>query len=657
MRLDSASVEAAASVMPIIPELAKFIKGASKLTTVPDHIPGEKARFIWVPVLCIRWACADPEADASDAYMGAYTLVEDLLCGRQKPEEVAPIEVALENGRLWALSGQRLAALKMYQVLRCAEVVRVRCVIRNEDTPHFNRPQACRQRGWGLNLCSLSTSRSALGSPLTNPISQICTPMSQTSTATPLSHWPVSTVSTPSVPPLKLQSELPSTLKSPYELHLTSQSGLTTPNPSGTHLRPVTPQSAQATVLMQQFKSGPLSLEAVQNPVRSSSARRKRSSNSSHPCEKECIDAIAQARSEGETREALSDAVLLFRSPRVGVRENFAAMGGVEAVVAALKRLPQSCGVQQVGCQILELAASMWRESSEVRCLHLRLSFGADIIAAGGVDALTSAMVTHRGDPEVQMKVCAALAELAEGASTEWAESGCTEQLTKCLKTQCSGDAMLQCNMCKIIPRSVASPAGRAKLVECGCIAELLAAASSHPNDVEVQRAICTGLSHMANASDDCHTSVVEQGGVTTSAAALCNCLSDRHAVSSACVALHDIIKADPQAALQAGENTSAVEGVVQGLRKHWGDADVARNACDALVSLCVHPSNRKRASEAGAIEIVTATLGFYGAADARVRRSATSALSALTTGDALKRRQMMEALKFAKVVPPDELL
>lgn len=638
MGLDPASVDAAATVLPFIPEMARFIKGMPNLTTVPAHIQFDKAPCIWAPVICIRWACPDPDADATDSYMGAYSLVEDLLCGRQRPGDVAPLEVALENGRLWALSGQRLAALKMYQALRGAELVKVRCVVRHEDAPQFNRAQACRQRGWGLNLCSLNTARSSLGSPLVNP-------MSQMSTITPFSSGPPSTLSSPCVPCLK------------------PQSGVATHSPSGTYLQPVPVPSPQATSLMEQFSNGPLEPLARQRPpsapatTRSTSARsyswqNRKSSCRRPPLESNCIAAICKSRSDGETKEALSDAIRLFRSAdtRVGVRENFVSMGGIEAVVAAIRRLPKSSGVLKVGCDILHLSASMWRD-----CSDGGPSAGADIIAAGGVDVLISGMVDNLGDTQVQAKACAVLSELACGVPKAWADAGCIEQLIKCSKMQCNGNALVQCNICKVIPLAVRSPAGRAKLVETGCVREMIATAYAHLGNPEIQDAVCKGLSSIAIASEECHAAVVGVGGERTAIAALQNCSLDRSAVSSGCGALRDILRANSDAAAQAGE-MGAVESVVRGLRKHWGDADVAQNACGALISLCAYWPNRQKAAEVGAIQTATEALKLHGV-DPVVRQTAIDVLKAVTAGDALKRQQMMQALKFANVVTPDELL
>lgn len=629
--MDPASADAATSVLPFLPEMASFIKGMPKLHTVPDHIKNEKARMIHVPVLCIRWACPDPDADAADSYMGAYALVEDLLCGRHKPQDVAPLEVALENGRLWAMSGQRLAALKMYQALRGAELVKVRCVVRNEDTSRFKRAQACRQRGWGLNLSSLNPSKSTLGSPLVNH-------MSQMSTITPFSSAPPSALSSPCVP------------------HLRPESGVATPSPSGTYLRPVPLPSPQAVSLMEQFSNGPLEPLAPQRPSsaaptsRPGSARSRLTFSNRPPLESECIGAIRKSRDVGETREALSDAIQLFRSPGVGIRENFVAMGGIEAVVQAMKRLPKSRGVQKVGSESLQLLAGMWRES-----LDVGPSVVADIIAAGAVDALTSAMVTYLEDAEVHAVVCAVLAELACGAPKAWAERGCIAQVTECLRSKCNGNALLQRSICKVIPLATRSPAGRERLLRNASIEEMITTADSHPNDPRVQDAVCTGLSDIAIASEECHAAVVAGGGARTAIAALHNCSSDRATVRSGCAALRDILKGDSEVASQAGE-MGAVESVVRGIRKHWGDADVARNACGALISLSTHRPNRQKAAEMGAIQTTAEALKLHGA-DPTVCRAAVETLRAVTCGDALARQQMMAALKFAKVVTPDELM
>ena len=56
------------------------------------------------------------------------------------------------GGKLWSLSNRRLAALKMYQALSGDEVIWVRCILRNEQHPRFDREFASTLKSEGARI-------------------------------------------------------------------------------------------------------------------------------------------------------------------------------------------------------------------------------------------------------------------------------------------------------------------------------------------------------------------------------------------------------------------------------------------------------------------------------------------------------------------------
>ena len=91
---------------------------------------------------------------------------------------------------------------------------------------------------------------------------------------------------------------------------------------------------------------------------------------------------------------------MLFRSVNDDNKVKISAAGGVEAVLAAMVTHKGSAVVQEQACCALRNLAV--NDDNKVK-----------IAAAGGVEAILAAMMTHKGSAVVQEQACWALNNLA----------------------------------------------------------------------------------------------------------------------------------------------------------------------------------------------------------------------------------------------------
>ena len=109
-----------------------------------DISPNDMARWEWVPVPPLRWTHSGIDRRmifAHDEREGrsVYETTDNLWRGVTTTRDITPLEVVYFGGKLWSLSNRRLAALKMYQALSGDKVIWVRCFLRNEQHPRFDK--------------------------------------------------------------------------------------------------------------------------------------------------------------------------------------------------------------------------------------------------------------------------------------------------------------------------------------------------------------------------------------------------------------------------------------------------------------------------------------------------------------------------------------
>ena len=121
----------------------------------PWNIAAKDAWWVWAPVLALRWTHSGVDSRAvfrHDKMEGRsiYQTLDELFRGITQPHDITPLEVVIDNHKLFSLSNRRLMALKMYQGIRGDEVIWVRCVLLDSNHAKYDRSKSTLNDGCSI---------------------------------------------------------------------------------------------------------------------------------------------------------------------------------------------------------------------------------------------------------------------------------------------------------------------------------------------------------------------------------------------------------------------------------------------------------------------------------------------------------------------------
>ena len=194
-------------------------------------------------------------------------------------------------------------------------------------------------------------------------------------------------------------------------------------------------------------------------------------------------------------------ATLSFRSPKNKLK--ISKLGGIKAILEAMRKHPKNDEVQIDGCKAL---ASLAFDTSLQRT----------IASSCGITVIIDAMKEHLDNWQVQAEACKALSELAYR---------CTEN--KKIITECHGatsivEAMIrheqstrvQLEACRALFSQAIRHGSKVIIIESGAVLTVLNAMKLHPKDLSIQDHGCRLLTELMYENSDVKNTVLNNNGV-----------------------------------------------------------------------------------------------------------------------------------------------
>lgn len=347
-----------------------------------------------------------------------------------------------------------------------------------------------------------------------------------------------------------------------------------------------------------------------------------------------------------------------------------AGAGVVEAVVAALKAHPFSAAAASSSCLALKrvcsdadarrlagdlggveaVAAALEAhpQNAEVArgaCLALYILCAVDVNrkrarVAGVVNAVVSTLKAHVDRPEVVQAACLALHHTSFGKS----------------RTVAAAAGAAQAAVAALVTHAASA---RVALAACRALKSLYVPAyGGAAGDVEVRTVHVTRPTPRSGVSQPSHNAVsicANQAVVVALKAHKQNAA----VAKEACEALIDMCM-DGDREKRAGA-AGGVEAVVAALEEHAADVGVVESACWALINMCVVDDNKERAARAGAVAALLAALNAHGAVSSKVALDGCLALNNITKHAdglaALKRDADTATAVLARLPASEEML
>ena len=346
-------------------------------------------------------------------------------------------------------------------------------------------------------------------------------------------------------------------------------------------------------------------------------------------------DRVATGWGGGSGVEAVLEAMNTHRNDGVIQQQGFAALnefcedataacrvgsvGGNTAVLDALKTHRQNEIIQEKGCESL---IYLCRAPENVRIL----------CESGAIEVAVSAINMHKGSIHVKTEGIGALMMLTilrdEQAFLRICEAGGPEIIADVLKAHNHDYPEISERCCGVISNlfGIASDEGVKKpgdldeasrrFTEAGGAEGIVEALNAHIDLVSIQMEGLQALHWLCELDEENIGRVGKCGGITAVVGALKAHRGDAEVQSVACVTLDSICAGGYGARKYVKDNqgiaggAGAVEAVVEALKSHHGNAQVAARGCRALSSLCWnHEINRSTALKAGALNAVEAAL------------------------------------------------
>lgn len=170
------------------------------------------------------------------------------------------------------------------------------------------------------------------------------------------------------------------------------------------------------------------------------------------------------------------------------------AAGGIEAVVAAMRRQRNDTETLKLACGALQNLGV--NAENELRAA-----------GAGAIEAVVAAMRAHWADPELQRRGCAALYNLTgdDGNKTRAARAGAVEAVLQAMRTFRLLHPEVQAQACDALRSLVRGPPPgdvRSRAVSAGAAEEVVGALRAHRDSSEVQLKGLSALRALCEARD-----------------------------------------------------------------------------------------------------------------------------------------------------------
>eukprot|EP00928_Gymnodinium_smaydae_P088533 TRINITY_DN72606_c0_g1_i1.p1 TRINITY_DN72606_c0_g1~~TRINITY_DN72606_c0_g1_i1.p1 ORF type:complete len:885 (+),score=81.81 TRINITY_DN72606_c0_g1_i1:71-2725(+) len=169
---------------PILSEAASVLdEGLSGKQPIPHDVDARKAPFVELPVALLRWTQSSISKDAhflhdksgkrmpEEDRTSIWQTLDQLFYGHVAASELEPLEVVIDEGKVWSLSNRRLTVLKMFQAVRQDTTVFAKCVVRPIDD-EYRRKKDTQSDGLSIYPRLRHAEGKHLGAPLFNQAEQ-----------------------------------------------------------------------------------------------------------------------------------------------------------------------------------------------------------------------------------------------------------------------------------------------------------------------------------------------------------------------------------------------------------------------------------------------------------------------------------------------------
>jgi hypothetical protein len=355
-------------------------------------------------------------------------------------------------------------------------------------------------------------------------------------------------------------------------------------------------------------------------------------------------------------------------------------VGGIQAVVSAMKGNICNRQIQELGCRVLlnltcdddlkklvaraggvetlQEALAFHKGNSQIHevcggvLTMLLMNNTGNQVRAGkiwGVETVVAALMAFKGRPQVQEQGCAALANLCcEPAAIRRAgEAGAVEAVLGALKTFKDHPGVQQQGCRALEYLSMNDVKNWRRVIEAKGIRDIVVGLTAHQDDPAVQASGCAALSNLwwqeqrhaaLETAGICHDDAQYRcralvlAGFLAVLSALQDHTASPEVQEHGCAALMRLF-CDEEYRRLAGER-GAVEAVVRALREHQSNTGVQANGCGAIWNLCDGDvENVRHVRNAGGVEAVVGALNEH-KNDCRVQLNGCAALWNLCAGD-----------------------
>jgi hypothetical protein len=269
-----------------------------------------------------------------------------------------------------------------------------------------------------------------------------------------------------------------------------------------------------------------------------------------------------------------------------------AGAGGIEAVLSAMKRHVDMLVVQERGCYVL------WQLSAAKQGCGVTRSSGvaadlspdvkASIVAAGGIDAIVSAMRRHSDDAAVQEWACRALQRLAARNVANQVAIAAADGVVAVVDAMRRHTAVADVSEwgCAAL-RSLAygHEGNQVAIAAVGGIETVASVMQRHADAAGVQQ---HGLGALRRLSDHAANAkaVADGGHIRVVVTAMAHFVTEVTVQAEGCALLASVSAVDEcHAALT---DAKAINSVVTAMRKHAASTDVHSSGCRVMAELCI---------------------------------------------------------------------
>ncbi|KAK3242469.1 hypothetical protein CYMTET_47849 [Cymbomonas tetramitiformis] len=317
--------------------------------------------------------------------------------------------------------------------------------------------------------------------------------------------------------------------------------------------------------------------------------------------------------------------------------------------------------VQAGGIEALSTALLTHRSSKELLlqvCGVLLLLMDTDLnrqklVDGGAVTGLAAVLKSHQEDREVLklvLKLLLHLADLPE-AHSQIVQVGGLQSVVELMRLHLQ-HAEVQMHGCWIISTIISCDAATEevclRVMTYGAVEAVAAAVTAHPLDIQLQLRCCGVVASMAYASGDA-AKVAQLGGAQAVVAAMVGALGEAEIQCQGCWALLNLCKPE----LEARRHTIHAGGlaaVISGMRAHRHVSQIQSRACWVLSLLAFDTETQELASKAGAVENVLQALREH-RSDEAVHKRGCEALQCISAAGGTVRNEAVKQGAMQAVV------